>query len=67
MNICNDVFVTHCCPHCGKSYYREMYSTTTCMAWTPIYKDGVLMNNNPNKSTVHCQCLNCNKGFSFTE
>lgn len=60
-----DVSIINCCPHCGASYYQEMYSTTTCMAWTPIYKDGVLMNSNPNKSTVHCHCINCGKHFSY--
>lgn len=57
--------VIHCCPHCGESYYAELYSTDTCLAWTPIYKDGVLMNSNSNRTTTYCECLNCGKQFSF--
>ena len=41
------------CPNCGESYYRENYSTTTCLGWTPIYKNGVLMNENPNVNDIH--------------
>lgn len=55
----------HCCQHCGKSYYMERYSTRTCIGWTPVYKDSVLMNSNPNVTTTYCQCLNCGKAFSF--
>lgn len=57
----------HTCPHCGKSYYRELYSMCTALAWTPVYKDGVLMNSNPNRTTTCCECLNCGKQFSFEE
>jgi len=53
------------CPYCGESYYAENYTTSTLMWWTPIYKDGVLINDNPNSSTVHCTCLNCYKDFSY--
>lgn len=60
-----DPLIIHRCPHCGESYYRENYSTTTCMAWYPVYKDGVLMNSDPNKTTVHCTCINCGKDFSY--
>ena len=59
--------IIHCCPYCGESYYKELYSISTCLAWTPIYKDGVLMNSNPNRTTVCCECLNCGKQFSFEE
>lgn len=53
------------CPYCGESYYAENYTTSTLMWWTPIYKDGVLINDNPNSSTVHCTCINCHKDFSY--
>lgn len=54
------------CPYCGESYYAENYSTTTAMYWAPIYKNGVLMNENPNITTTHCTCCNCGKSFSYT-
>ena len=54
-----------CCPHCGKSYYAEQYSTRTCVGWAPIYKNGMLMNHDPNVTTTYCHCLNCGKDFSF--
>lgn len=54
------------CPHCGDSYYRENYSTTTAMYYPPIYKDGVNINPDRNKTTTHCTCMNCGKEFSFT-
>lgn len=53
------------CPHCNESYYAERYRTTTCMAWTPIYKNGILINDDPNKTTVECYCLNCGKYFTY--
>ena len=61
-----DVDMTICCPHCGVSYYQEHYSTTTAIAWTPIYKDGVLQNKNPNVMTTYCHCLHCDKDFTYT-
>lgn len=54
------------CPNCGESYYQENYSTTTCMGWTPIYKNGVLINENPNTTTTYCTCCNCGKPFSYS-
>ena len=51
------------CPHCYVSHYQELYSTTTAIAWTPIYKNGVLQNSNPNVTTTYCRCLNCGKEF----
>lgn len=53
------------CPHCGKSYYKELYTEVTCMGWAPVYKYGVLMNDNPNTKTVECQCLECGKMFTY--
>lgn len=55
------------CTHCGESYYSHKYSTSTCMHWEPVFKDGVLINKNPNKTTNHCHCLNCGKDFSYTD
>lgn len=60
-----DAQIIHLCPHCGESYYAERYSTTTALAWTPVYKDGMLMNENPNTTTTYCRCLNCGKDFSY--
>lgn len=54
------------CPHCRDSYYQYLYSTSTLMGWSPIYKDGVLINKNPNKTTEHFRCLNCGNNFSHT-
>ena len=59
--------VIHYCPHCGESYYSEQYFIRTLLGWTPIYKDGVLMNYDPNVTTTYCICLSCGKGFSFKE
>ncbi len=69
MNNCTilDGCIIHCCPNCHESYYAVRYSTTTCLGWTPIYKDGVLMNSDPNKTTNHCHCLNCGKDFTFED
>jgi len=55
------------CPHCGASYYSVNYRVTTCIGWTPVYKDGVQVNKNPNKVSVNCTCCNCGKEFSYTE
>ena len=61
-----DTEYNHICPHCGASYYMENYSTTTAMYYPPIYKDGVNINPDRNKTTTHCTCMNCGKEFSFT-
>lgn len=53
------------CPHCGKSYYTEMYSASTAVYYPPVYKDGVNINPDMNKSTTHCRCLSCNKEFDI--
>lgn len=59
--------VIHYCPHCGESYYSEQYSIRAPLGWTPIYKDGMLINHDPNVTTTYCICLNCGKDFSFEE
>ena len=53
------------CPHCGESYYTELYSTSTAVYYPPIYKDGVNINPDMNKSTTHYECLNCQKEFDI--
>lgn len=53
------------CPHCGESFYTEMRSWTTLAGYPPIYKDGVNINPDRNKSTTHCKCLKCNKEFDI--
>ncbi len=54
------------CPHCGDSYYMENYGITTAVYYPPIYKDGVNINPDRNKTSVNCTCMNCHKDFSFT-
>lgn len=55
------------CPHCNQSYYRELYNTATLLSYSPVWKDGVCINPNPNYFTTFCECLSCGKTFSFTE
>lgn len=55
------------CPHCGKSYYQQLYKTSTCLGWIPVYKNGKLINKDPNKTTVTCHCLECEEDFSYEE
>ena len=53
------------CPHCGESYYTEMGSMSTCVYYPPVWKDGVNVNPDRNKTTTHCKCLNCGKEFDI--
>lgn len=55
------------CPDCGKSHYQDRGSVTTCIGRSPIYKDGVLVNKDPNRTTHTYHCLECNKDFSETK
>lgn len=55
------------CPNCGKSKYMERYTTCTAMYFPPIYENGININPDRNISTHVCQCLNCNKVFSYRE
>jgi hypothetical protein len=55
------------CPKCGKSHYAYLYSTKTLLAWTPIYKDGKLVNKDPNTTTHHLKCQECGRQFTTTE
>lgn len=53
------------CPHCGASYYIELYSTSTAVHYPPVYKDGVNINPNQNQTTTLCECMACGKRFSI--
>ena len=53
------------CPHCGESFYTEMYSESTAVYYPPIYKDGVNINPDRNTTTRHCRCLNCGEEFTI--
>ena len=53
------------CPHCGASYYTEIYSTSTAVYYPPIYKNGVNINPNQNQTTTLCECMACGKRFSI--
>ena len=54
------------CPHCGESYYKELYSTRTSVYYHPIYKDGININPDRNTTTTNYYCLNCGKDFSYS-
>ena len=51
------------CPNCGKSHYREMGGTSTCVMWYPEYKDGKQINKNPNTLTMNYECCECGAHF----
>lgn len=53
------------CPNCGESHYQYHYSTTTAMGWIQEYKDGELVNGNPNISTSYCTCCECGHDFYY--
>ena len=53
------------CPHCGASHYMESGGISTCVYYPPIWKDGVNINPDRNKSTIHCKCLNCGEEFTI--
>ena len=55
------------CPKCGKSHYAYLYSTTTLLGWTPIYKDGKLISKDPNVTTNYLECMECGHHFTTTE
>jgi len=55
------------CPNCEKSHYVEHYSTTTALGWVQEYKNGELVNSNPNVSTTYCTCCECGHDFFYTE
>ena len=51
------------CPYCGKSHYEEGMTTSTCVYFQPIWKDGVNINPDKNIHTTECKCLECGKSF----
>ena len=55
------------CPKCGKSHYAYLYGTRTLLGWTPIYKDGKLVNKDPNTTTHHLECQECGHQFTTTK
>lgn len=55
------------CPKCGKSHYAYLYSVRTLVGWIPIYKDGKLVNKDPNVTTNYLECMECGHQFSTTE
>lgn len=55
------------CPKCGKSHYSVMYSTTTLKGWCPVFKDGELVNRNPNITTTYVCCMECGESFAVKE
>lgn len=53
------------CPKCGESYYTVMHGMTTAAYYPPVYKDGVNINPDRNKSTTHYRCCNCGNEFDI--
>lgn len=53
------------CPHCGESYYTIEESSSTCVYYPPIIKDGVNINPDRNTTTQYCRCLNCQERFTI--
>jgi len=47
------------CPECGKSHYLMGGCTTTLMGWIPEFENGMLINENPNKTICSYKCLEC--------
>ena len=62
-----DITVRHLCPYCRENYYMVKNMSSTCVYYPPIYKDGVNINPDRNKTTVECTCMNCGKDFSYEE
>lgn len=54
------------CPNCNNSNYIEHYSTRTALGWYPHYKDGKIVNDDPNITTTYCECCNCDHKFHYT-
>lgn len=55
------------CPYCGKCHAQYHYSTSTCMGWATIIKDGQVVSQNPNIQTSYYTCLECRHKFSVQE
>lgn len=54
------------CPKCGKSHYSTGPSFTTSLYYPPIYKDGININPNQNKSTITMHCMECGNNWVDT-
>lgn len=54
-----------CCPHCGSTSYVVNYMTTTALAVSHYFENGVEHIHNPNTSTCNCTCSNCGEAFSY--
>ena len=52
------------CPHCGESYFTVGASTSTCVYYPPIFKDGVNINPDRNTVTTTYHCMACNKDWT---
>ena len=55
-----------CCPNCGARHFSEGVSTTTCVYYQPIWKDGVNINPDRNKTTTSYTCLECGHTWSVS-
>lgn len=55
------------CPHCGERYFSIDNTMTTLLGWTPVYKNGQLINKNPNHITYICHCKNCDEHFAWKD
>ena len=55
----------HCCPYCGISHYALRATVGTLIEYTPVIKDGTIINEDPNSYTTSCHCLNCDKDFNI--
>lgn len=58
----HSVTITHNsikCPNCGDSYYKVGESISTCVYYQPVYKNGVNINPDHNRSTTQYECCSC--------
>lgn len=49
------------CPYCGGAYFAVGPTFTTAVYYAPIYKDGVNINPDHNKSITKYECLKCGR------
>lgn len=49
------------CPYCGESYFGVGPTFTTAVYYPPIYKNGVNINPDQNKSITKYECLKCGR------
>lgn len=55
------------CPYCGGLYYMDCGGYTTAACYPPIWKDGVNVNPDRNRTTTTYRCLDCGKDFTTTD